>query len=150
MGIADLVVAAGDRLAGGLVQTTHQPGVGQELTDTAETAPVMRLVEQHQREHAAHSGDGLQTLIGLPILHTRRAYQVLFQLDDHLTQVIDQAQIHAHVLTHACRSETFGNTGLVAVPMQLLVWGGQVVLTVDDVDVGQQAAPVAYQVHAAP
>src|SRR5207245_9806510 len=37
-----------------------------------------------------------------------------------------------------------------AVPTQLLVDGGQVVLTVDDVDVGQQAATLAYQVQAAP
>src|SRR5262249_10971045 len=93
VGVADLVAAAALLLPGRLVGAAHQPGVGEELAGGGESADVVDLIKQYQRQHLADARGRPQAVEGLRVVHLRGPAQVQLRRADLLVVGVDQRQV---------------------------------------------------------
>src|SRR5262249_47284061 len=116
-----------------------------------ESADVVDLVKQDEGGDLADAGDGLQTVEGLHVIHFRGPRQVQLEVGDLLVEAVDERQVHRGALLDARvrGAGGGGHLGAVLGKGELLGEGRQVVLGVEDVQVGQQPGPLADQESAA-
>lgn len=85
------------------MDTAHQSGLRQKVADFRETADVVDLVEQHQGQHLADAGHGLEPVVGLHVIDLGGARQVALQVGEPPVLVIDQRQVGRDALGDAGR-----------------------------------------------
>src|SRR5262249_28588394 len=149
--VADLLTAAAQHLARRLVPTADQPAVGQELAFGRKAADVVDLVEQDQGQDLADPGDAAQAGEGRQCVRFGGRCQVQFQGADVPLEHVDEGQVHGGALLDAGVGKAAGDVHLLAVAGvgEALGEGRQVVLAVEDLQVGDQGGPLADQVSAA-
>jgi hypothetical protein len=105
----------------------------------------VRLVQQDQRQHLADAGDAAQAVEGLDVIDLGGADQVQLQVADQLAEAVDQGQVDGGALVHAGVGEALGDVllGAVGGVAEFLGEGRQVVLGVEDLQVGHQRGALA-------
>ena len=93
MGIADLPAAVAQDLAGRALLGLDESRVGEELLDTAEAIDVLDLVEQHEREDSADTGDAAQQVIAEGVVALGHERKLLLEGFEQAVVVTDQGQI---------------------------------------------------------
>jgi hypothetical protein len=91
-------------------------------------------------------------VVGLHVVHLGRARQVQLDLGDQLVELVDECQIERGTDLHGRVGEAVGDVegGAVGGVAELLAEGGQVVLGVEDLQVGNQFGALVDEVQAAP
>jgi hypothetical protein len=138
--------ACASRFSGTLDETT----VGGKILHTREALDIMNLVEQHEAEDLADAGHRLQQIQGLGVMMLGGFHDGQFKVTQQLIVVGDKGEIDFDAFLHSRIGKAFGDPVAVGFLGDLFANGGQIVLAVGILYVGQEFPAFACQVHAAP
>jgi len=140
MSVADLGPAGSRALAGGCVRAFHEACVRGEVLDSREAVDVVDLVENRQGEDLSDAGDGTEPVEVVGVVNLDVLGEEAFEIADDLIEPVGEGEVDGDVLLDAAVGEGIGGAGAVRAVSELDGRGGEIVLMVSVLDVGDELA----------
>ena len=131
------------------MSTLHQSCVGDEVTDLWEAVDVVDLVEDHQGEDFPHAGDTSKQVYGHGIMFRNLCDDLSFDREYLLVKGVHECDIRLDTGTNHRVCEAICYTQTIGLAVYALFERGQVVLSVDVLDVCLKLCMLTSKVHPA-
>ena len=86
-----------------------EPAVREEILNSWESADVVNLIEDRQREDLAYSWDGLEAVIGLGVVLPGSSLEMVLDIADDSVVVLGQHEVDLHALAGIRLGEDLGH-----------------------------------------
>ena len=147
MGIADFGAGGAGAFPGRFFGALDEAAIGGEILHPREAVDLMDVVEQHETKDLADAGHRLQQIQRVGVMVLGGFDDGEFDVAQQRIVVGDEREIHFDALLHRRIGKAFSDSFTIGFVGDLFADGREVLLAVGILDMGEEFATFACQVH---